>query len=436
MFHYQMFLFPRKRLLFVLVAFFIGIIGISIVYSLHLNGPPIRSDGVGYYLYLPATFIYHDIGLQSIAAEHFNGHIPTWTGATLYKDTQNYLIKYPIGEALLMMPFFFLACFASFVTNVKIDGFSFLFQYAAAISGLFYATAGLAILWKVLQNYFRQNTILLVLFGLLFGTNLFHYATYDSIFSHAYSFFLFCAFLYLIVEHIYSKSSLFHLIAAGAVAGLIIVTRPTNGLWLLLGVFYGVSSIQELLKRLQFWRSHVKECLFVLIPFLGIISLQLLYWKIVAGTFVVYSYQNEYFDFLKPEIVNVLFGVRKGLFFWSPILITVIPGLFYVRKRSPEFFVPILLFLPLNIYVISSWSCWWYGGSFGHRAFVESIPIFAVCLCSFYEGIESILGKRILIFVTLFCVVLSTWLMAKYWTGVIPFDGVTLDHFIKTFFIL
>lgn len=83
MFRYQMF--QRKRLLFVLAVFFIGIIGIYIVYSFHLNGPPIRSDGVGYYLYLPATFIYHDISMQSIAVEHFNGHIPKWTGARLYK---------------------------------------------------------------------------------------------------------------------------------------------------------------------------------------------------------------------------------------------------------------------------------------------------------------------------------------------------------------
>jgi len=429
-------MFQHKRLLFVSAVFIFGTMGIHIVYSHHLNGPPIRSDGVGYYLYLPAFFIYHDISLQRIAVEQFSGHIPEWTGAALYKATQNYLIKYPIGTALLIIPFFFLACLASLVSNVKIDGFSYLFQYAAAISGLFYTTAGLAILWKVLQIYFRQNTILLVLFGLLFGTNLFHYATYDSVFSHAYSFFLFCTFLYLIVEHICSESSLRHLIATGTVAGLIIVTRPTNGLWLLLGVFYSVTSIQELHERLQYWRSHVKECLFVIIPFLGIISLQLFYWKIVTGTFVIWPYKNEHFDFLKPEILNVLFSVRKGLFFWSPILFTVFPGLFYVRKMAPEFFVPILLFLPSNIYIISSWYCWWYGGSFGHRAFVESIPIFAVCLCSFYEGIESILGKRIILFFTLFCVVLSTWLMAKYWTGVIPFDGVTFDYFVDTFFIL
>ena len=424
-------MFLRKESIFVLAVFFVGIIGIFTVYSCHLNGPPIRSDGVGYYLYLPAVFIYHDIGLQRIATERFDGLMPVGSGASPYKNSQKYLIKYPIGEALLMMPFFFLACLASFVANVKIDGFSFLFQYAAAVSGLFYATAGLAILWRVLQRRFRQNTILLVLFGLLFGTNLFHYATYDSVFSHAYSFFLFCAFLCLIDELIRSGYSPGRLITAGAAAGLIIVTRPTNALWLLVGALYGVSSIPKLLKRFRFWMSHAKECLFFLAPFLGIIFLQLLYWKIITGTFIIYPYQNEQFDFLKPEIVNVLFSVRKGLFFWSPILFIALPGLFYVRKRYPELFIPALLFLPLNAYVISSWGCWWYGGAFGHRAFVESVPIFAVCLCSFYEGIGFVWGRRAFVFVTLVCAAFSTWLMAKYWTGAIPFDGVTLSQFIK-----
>ena len=425
----------RKRWLFSLGVFFVGILAIISVYSLRLNGPPIRSDGVGYYLYLPAIFIHQDLSLQRLATEHFNGQIPAWTGVTLFEGTQNYLIKYPIGEAVLMAPFFLLAGLAAHALGVKVDGFSYPFQIAAALSGLVYAVAGLAILWGILQRRFKQNTILLVLFGLVFGTNFFHYASYDSIFSHIYSFFLFCAFLYL-VEQIYSRPSLRNCLAAGAVAGLIIVTRPTNTLWLLFGVLFGVTSIKGLLDRYQFWKSHIKECLLGLVPLLGIVALQLIYWKVITGRFMVYSYRNEHFHFLRPEIVNVLFSAKKGLLFWSPILLAVFPGLFYLKKRAPEFFVSIVLFFPLNVYIISSWYCWWYGGSFGARAFTESLPVFAIGLCSFYEGVRSSFGKRMLRGFIFFSVAYSIWLMAKYWTGVIPFDGVTGDYFLKTFFII
>jgi hypothetical protein len=419
-----------------------GIIGITAVYSLRLNFPPIRSDGLGYYLYLPATFIYHDFSLQSIAELFNKGYIPDvtpslwkYSGPALWESSTNYLIKYPLGTALLMMPFFFVACLAALLTNTPVDGFSPLFQYAAASAGLVYAIAGIATLWKVLERHFRQNTILIVMLGLVFGTNLFHYATYDSVFSHVYSFFLFSVFLY-IVQRIYSQGSARYFIIGGTVAGLIIITRPTNGLWLLFGVLYGVNSLQSMSDRLTFWKYHTTKVVYGALLCVGVISLQLLYWKIVTGHLVVFSYQGEGFYFTTPEIFNVLFSVRKGLFFWSPILLTVVPGIYYLDKKAPEYFVPTLLFLPLNIYVISSWHSWFYGGSFGHRAFIESLPLFAICFCAFYEGLVSSFAKRTLMFLTACCVLLETWLMLKYWTGAIAFDGTTWEYFVRTFFVL
>jgi hypothetical protein len=420
----------HRKQAFLLVILFAGIIAIFSISFFNLNNPPIRSDGVGYYLYLPAAFIYHDIGLQRIAVEEFNGHIPEWTGAKPYPGTQNYLIKYPMGEAILLSPFFFFAWLLSYLFNVKIDGFSYIFQFAAAISGLIYTTAGLSILWDVLRKNFETKTIQLVMFGIVFGTNLFHYATYDSIFSHAYSFFLFCAFLYL-VDRLYSRSSMRDFIAAGAVAGVIILTRPTNGVWLLFGVFYGITSSNSFFERFQFIKRHGREILIGLLPLLGFIAIQLIYWKTITGKFFICPYDTEYFNFLKPEIINVLFSARKGLFFWSPILLTIFPGLYFLKKKAPEYLVPALLFLAINTCIISSWYMWWYGGSFGSRPFVESLPLFAICLCSLYEGVSSVIGKRLLTAFIFLCAALSIFLMFKYWLGDIPFDGINWDSFLN-----
>jgi len=427
---------------FLIATAILGIIGIIAVYSMRLNYPPIRSDGLGYYLYLPAIFIYHDISLQSIA-ELFNSNnvldIPTpamWAndGPSLWKNTSMYVIKYPMGTALLMLPFFLCAVIIASVTSAPVDGFSPIFQYVTAISGLCYGLAGIAILWKVLEKHFKQNTIFIVMLGLVFGTNLFHYATYDSVFSHIYSFFLFSAFLY-IAQKIYSENSPGYFILAGAVAGFIIITRPTNGLWLLFGILYGVDSFQSLAERIAFWKRHALLLLYGTMLCTLVISLQLIYWKITTGHFVIFSYQNEHFNLTDPQIFNILFSVRKGLFFWSPVLLLAVPGFLFIRKRAREFVTPIIMFLPLNIYVISSWHSWFYGGSFGHRAFIESFPLFAISFCAFYEELNSPKLKRTVIFLTFLCVMLSTWLMLKYWTGVIPFDGTTWDYFLSTFFI-
>ena len=421
----------------------LGLAGIICVNSLRLNYPPIRSDGLGYYLYLPATFIFHDLGLHSIADFFRSGALPEQAGAQLWHDsgpalweaTGNYLIKYPLGEAVLMTPFFLLACLLALVSGAPVDGFSPVFQYLAAGSGLCYALAGIAVLWKVLEAHFEQKTILIALLGLVFGTNLFHYATYDSLFSHVYSFFLFSAFLYA-VQRIYSRGLTRLFLSAGAIAGLIVITRPTNGLWLIFGLCYGVDSLQSARERLGFWKLHTRDLLLAGLLFLAVVALQLAYWKAVTGQFVVFSYQGETFCFAHPEIVNVLFSVRKGLFFWAPLLLTVVPGLAFVRQQAREYFLPILLFLPLNIYVIASWHCWFYGGSFGHRAFIESLPLFAVCFCALYQGLRTPLRKGMLTALTALCMLLSTWLMLKYWTGVIPFDQTSWEYFSATFFTL
>lgn len=427
---------------FVILLGVLGVTCICVIYSLHLNYPPIRSDGLGYYLYLPATVIYHDISLLSIADLFNNGHIPEatpaawkYSGPSMWENSTNYLIKYPMGTAILMLPFFLLACFGTLMTGTPVNGFSPIFQYTAAIAGFVYAVAGIIALWKILERQFRLDTIFLAMLGMVFGTNLFHYATYDSVFSHVYSFFLFSAFLY-IVQLIYSECYVRYFLISGVLCGLIIITRPTNGLWVVFGLLYGVNSLQTLLDRLLFLKNNAIKMMYGVFLCSCVILMQLTYWKTITGNWVIFSYRGEFFDFAKPEILNVLFSVRKGLFFWSPILLTVIPGLYFLGKKAHQFFIPILLFLPINIYVISSWHCWFYGGSFGHRAFVESIPLFAICFCAFYEGLESSFWKQVVSRLTVCCVLLETWLMLKYWTGSIPFDGTTWEYLATSFFVL
>jgi len=167
----------------------------------------------------------------------------------------------------------------------------------------------------------------------------------------------------------------------------------------------------------------------------GTVCLQLLYWKTITGKFIVFSYQEiDYFNFLNPEILNFLFSVRKGLFFWSPILLSIFPGIYYLRKKAPTYFIPTLVYLPLNIYMTSSWSNWWYGGSFGSRPFVEAMPVFALGLCALFEGVKTNLQKWLVILYVYLCAMYTTWFMLKYWVREIPFDGTTWEIFFRALF--
>ncbi len=63
--------------------------------------------------------------------------------------------------------------------------------------------------------------------------------------------------------------------------------------------------------------------------------------------------------------------------------------------REP--FVATVIFMPLNLYIISSYCIWWYGGSFGQRPFVESVPIFALGFASVWTILGKSFARRVLI---------------------------------------
>ena len=118
---------------------------------------------------------------------------------------------------------------------------------------------------------------------------------------------------------------------------------------------------------------------------LGLLFLQLSYWKFSTGNWLHYSYGEERFYFLKPHIIEGLFSYRKGWLLYTPLMALAIAGFAFLKNKVPELFYPILLFTVLNIYIVFSWWCWWYGGSFSARALVESYALLSVPLAATVE---------------------------------------------------
>ena len=54
-----------------------------------------------------------------------------------------------------------------------------------------------------------------------------------------------------------------------------------------------------------------------------------------------------------------------------------------------------LLYLAVNIYIVFSWRNWYYGGSFGCRALIESMAVVAIPLAMIIEWIFS--SKKMLL---------------------------------------
>ena len=82
-------------------------------------------DVFGYYLYLPAKFIYHDPYLLN--QDWLNQIVAQYEStATLYQinqhpETGNWIIKYSMGMSFLYAPFFFIAHWLAPIFNYKQD---------------------------------------------------------------------------------------------------------------------------------------------------------------------------------------------------------------------------------------------------------------------------------------------------------------------------
>jgi hypothetical protein len=421
---------PPKALVLLVGA--LGLISLTVIYGRRLNYPPVRSDGMGYYLYLPASLIDRDLTLQTTIARSFGGTSPEWAGVNRIRETNRLLIKYPPGEAIMLAPFFLLAHGLTLVSGVApADGFSVLYQAAAAIGGLCYVLLGLHVLRTLLEKSFSPSVVWWTLVVMVFGTNLFHYATYDSIFSHAFSFCLFALFLHG-VERWYARPGAGRTIALAVVAGFITLVRPTNSVIFIFALLFDINGRDGLRERLLLVRRNAGLVLAGALVYAATLSPLFAYWKYITGHWIIFSYTGEAFDFSHPQIFKVLFSVRKGLFFWSPVLLLATAGFFVMRKYKRAYVLPTLVFMPLNLYIIASWRDWAYGGSFGHRAFVESIAIFAFGYASLVESQPGRAPARgMIIIASCLLVILSTRLMVEYWLGVIPFDGTTWQRYLS-----
>ena len=82
-----------------------------------------------------------------------------------------FVMKYPIGMAILYLPFFFIGHLFALLSDYPADGFSWPYQFAISMGGIVYAVIGLFVMRKVLLKYFSDLVTALVLGIIVLATN-------------------------------------------------------------------------------------------------------------------------------------------------------------------------------------------------------------------------------------------------------------------------
>jgi hypothetical protein len=400
---------------------------------LRLGYAPIHSDGYSYYVYLPSWVIYRDVTMEALARDWYGGTYPGFTGLLRWPTTGLWVNLHPIGTAFLMAPFFVAGDLLSVWSNLPRDGFSLYYEHAAGAAGIAYLLAGLAMLRRILRRHFSDGVVLATLISITWGTNLFHYGVFDGTFSHVFSFFLICCWILIIERWWELERPTWRLsLALGAIAALIVLIRHTNAIFLLILPLYGVTRWSDLRARVaSMWERRTWLGAAMLVGSVSIIP-QLLLYRMSTNSWLVspYSGLDVGFSFGSPHLVGVLFSTQKGLFFWSPLLMFAVVGGIVAKGWSRGIMWPTVVIFGIQTYLAASWWDWQFGGSYGHRAFTDALPLAAVLLAACFQwAARRIAARRVVTAVAAVFVALSTLQMVQYWTGKIPIANTTWEQY-------
>jgi len=392
----------------------------------------IEWDIHSYYGYLPEKFIYDDIKLEKSDYLYDDNYYLFWP---VFTNDGKKVEKMTMGTAILYSPFFFVAHAFASLTDYPENGFSEPYKIFLLLSSVFYLIIGLDFLRKILNRYDFSDTLIatvILLIGL--GTNLLCYSSESAPMSHVYSFCLFSLFIYYTIKW-HEHHSVKNTLIIGLLFGLISLIRPANVVIIIFFILYGISNFAELKHRIQFFLK--KYWLVILMAFCTFLVWvpQFLYWKTVTGHYICYSYTDEGFFFSHPRIIDGLFSWRKGWLVYTPMMAFALLGIFFLKGELKKWRLSIVVFMAVNVYIIFSWWCWWYGGTFGQRSFIESYCLLAVPFASFLQFLS---GKKMFYKILLGCVALFfIWLNIfqtyQFEFHSLHYDGMTKELYFKQF---
>ncbi|MBI3519214.1 MAG: hypothetical protein HY062_07630 [Bacteroidetes bacterium] len=374
----------------------------------------IATDGLGYYCYLPAAVIYQDFAYHYYDNEQ-NKINPIYRPAiNQYKDKG--VNKYYCGTAICMLPFFLIGIVISAVAGTDINGYTDTFLMMISLGSLIYCVLSVFLISRIAEFFSISAKIsFATCLVFLFGTNFFHYVIQEPSMSHVYSFFAVSLFFYLFVRLIEkpTNKALFFLGLAFALVALI---RPVNVVIILFTPFFfaGFKDYVLFLKTI-FIKQYIGVAIFI-VTFMGAVLLQFTFYYLQTGDFYIVSYEGETFNFAHPEIINMLFSYKKGLFIYTPLILAAILFILFVKS---DWFKKVVFFTTLSvfIYITASWWCWWYGGGFSIRPIIDILPLFVIFSMLLYSKLS--IGKKRMVLGLVIPFLLLNQLMAfQYSNGI------------------
>jgi hypothetical protein len=370
-------------------------------------------DVAGYYLYLPALFIYEDVKGCGFADSLLRKYESSPYFDQAFKhESGNYVMKYTAGMAVQYLPFFAIAhVWALNSDEYPADGYSRPYQFMIYLGCLLMAFLGLFYLRKVLLLYFNDTSVAITLILIAMGTNFLEYASITNAMTHGTLFAWYSILIYISIQ-LHDNPKKRFAAGAGLICGLIALTRPTELISILIPLLWGSDLLSKngIRERFDWWKKHFGLLMLMGICSIIIGSIQMIYWKYASGDWIVYSYQDQGFSWLKPHIWKGLFSYNNGWLPYSPVMIFALIGFISLYRINRQAWMVPALYFALFIYIAFAWDIWWYGGSLGQRTMVQVYPLLAFPLAAFLQSIDRTKWLKYPLYLIMFiCVYVSMW---------------------------
>ncbi len=363
------------------------------------HGRLLDGDAIQYYAYLRSLVFDRDLDFRNEYAALYKPGPGAHDAGNVWLTARTPTGRAPnmmaIGPALLWAPFFLAACagvaFARLGgANVPLDGFAAPFQLTAGVAGVFYATAGAYVAFRLAAAVYPSQPAFWGTLVAWLATPAIYYSLVAPAYSHAVSWFAVAAFSWI------------WFLTRGD-------DRPRRALWL--GALGGLAALvrwQDLvvltLPAVELARRAVRRqtplgalaghAVLMVAAAGAVASLQLLAWQRIYGTAVVLPQGSGFIRWTEPALWQVLFSTRHGLLLWTPAVTLALVGLARLPRRDPELGWSALLVLALSIYISAAVQDWWAGEAFGARRFVGDTGFFALGFAAFFAGARPLTEAR------------------------------------------
>ena len=358
------------------------------IISLPMLNPIVHGDGVGYYAYVRAPLIQHNLHFEEDWRHGNLNFSQSRTGADgqllpqEYTETGYVSNLFSVGPAILWFPFLLLAHLFVLTFNflgghIPANGFSFPYVLAMAMGTAIYGFLGLVLAFSLARKYVDEKWAFLATMGVWFASSLPVYMYFNPAWSHAQSAFVVALFLWY-WERTRAARGTSQWILLGLIAGLMVDVYFPNGIFLLLPL------IESLLAYASFRRTgisaarnlFVQNLVFLLFIFVATIPTYITR-KIIFGGYLRFgSYPNLAWDWSAPNWGSVLFSSDHGLVSWTPLLGLALLGLFFPPRPARNLALYLASGAAAFYYLIASYPYWDGLSSFGNRFFISLTPIF------------------------------------------------------------